>query len=148
MPDSLPSRHVERCTMTELEARQSPAAADLRSLPEWDLSDLYPSPTSPALQEDLEQMERDAKAFGARWQGRLSEIDGAELATAIADFEELQERLGRVASYAHLVYAGDMSDAENGRFYQSMQERVTQLSSLRSEERRVGKERRRRRWTA
>ena len=116
--------------MTELEARQSPAAADLGSLPEWDLSDLYPSPTSPALQEDLEQIERDAKAFGARWQGRLSEIDGAELATAIADFEELQERLGRVASYAHLVYAGDMSDAENGRFYQSMQERVTQLSSL------------------
>ena len=32
-------------------------------------------------------------------------------------------------SYASLLYAGDMIDPENGRFYQSMQETVTEISS-------------------
>ena len=32
-------------------------------------------------------------------------------------------------SYAYLIYAGDMSDPANGRFLQSMQERVTAISS-------------------
>ena len=32
--------------------------------------------------------------------------------------------MGRIMSYAYLVYAGDMSSAENGRFFQSMQEKV------------------------
>src|SRR3546814_9417900 len=37
--------------------------------------------------------------------------------------------LGRVMSYAHLTYAGNMSDPEIGRFYQSMQERVNAITT-------------------
>lgn len=104
-------------------------AADLGRLPEWDLSDLYPAPDSPALEADLERTAAAATAFAGRWSGRLAAAGGAELAGAIADYEALQEQLGRVASYAQLVYAGDMGSAENGRFYQAMQERVTNISS-------------------
>ena len=35
----------------------------------------------------------------------------------------------RVGSYAQLVYAGNMSDPENGRFYQTIQERITDISA-------------------
>src|SRR5690606_41874469 len=42
----------------------------------------------------------------------------------------LQEALGRISSADQLVYAGDMSDPQNGRFFQAMQERVTSISSL------------------
>ncbi len=37
--------------------------------------------------------------------------------------------LGRVMSYAQLLFAGDSTDPAIGRFYQSMNERVTAISS-------------------
>jgi oligoendopeptidase F len=44
-------------------------------------------------------------------------------------YERIQEVLGRVMSFAQLVFSGDAQDAANGRFYQTMQERVTTISS-------------------
>ena len=41
----------------------------------------------------------------------------------------MQEVLGRIMSYAQLVHAGNMTDPEIGRFYQTMQERVTDIST-------------------
>ena len=44
-------------------------------------------------------------------------------------YEALQDVLGRIMSYAQLVHAGNMMDPEIGRFYQTTQERVTDISS-------------------
>jgi oligoendopeptidase F len=51
------------------------------------------------------------------------------LGTAIADYEAINETLSRVMSFAYLTYAGNMSDGSNGRFLQTMKERVTTISS-------------------
>ncbi len=101
----------------------------LGDLPVWDLSDLYPDPGAPELKQDLESAEADAKAFQARYQNGLAALDGDALAEAIGTYEGIQEVLGRVMSYAQLVHAGDMSDAEASRFYQNMQERTTDIST-------------------
>jgi oligoendopeptidase F len=101
----------------------------LGDLPEWDLSDLYPDPGAPELKQDLETAESEAKAFQARYQNTLAALDGDALAEAIGAYEAIQEVLGRVMSYAQLVHAGDMGDAEAGRFYQNMQERTTDIST-------------------
>jgi oligoendopeptidase F len=103
--------------------------ADLGALPSWDLGDLYPGPDSARLNGDLERCESEAKDFRARYEGRLAGLDGAALGAATAAYEAIQETLGRVSSYAQLVYAGDMSDAAIGRFYQTMQERTTDISA-------------------
>ena len=102
---------------------------DLGALPSWDLGDLYPGPNSARLNGDLERCESEAKDFRARYEGRLAGLDGAALGAAIAVYEAIQETLGRVSSYAQLVYAGDMSDPAIGRFYQTMQERTTDISA-------------------
>ncbi len=104
-------------------------APDLGDLPNWDLKDLYPGTDSPELKADLERMERDAQAFGDRLRGKIAEQDGATLGAAIADYEAIDEVLGRIMSFAYLVYAGDMSAPENGRFLQTMQEKVTNIST-------------------
>jgi oligoendopeptidase F len=106
------------------------AGAALGVLPEWDLGDLYPGRDSAELKRDLERSEREAGAFRERYEGKLAELDGAALGGAITAYERLQDTLGRILSYAGLVYAGDMSDAENGRFFQDMQERVNAISSV------------------
>jgi oligoendopeptidase F len=110
-------------------AATAPAHADLGALPEWDLKDLYPGRDSPPLEADLKKAAEDAKAFRLRFQGQLAEIDGAALGQAVASYESIQEVLGRIMSYAQLVHAGNMTDPEIGRFYQTMQERVTDIST-------------------
>ncbi|MCG8494171.1 MAG: M3 family oligoendopeptidase [Sneathiellales bacterium] len=101
----------------------------LADLPEWDLSDLYPSRTSSELKEDLENSAEAAKEFASKYKTRLDELSATELAGSIHAYEEMQEVLGRIMSYAYLVYAGDMADPEIGKFFQTMQEKVNVIST-------------------
>ena len=98
-------------------------------LPAWNLDDLYPGQDSAALTDDLAQAERAALAFRDRYQGKLAAIGGAEFGQAIAAYEKLEEKLARLTSYADLTYAGNQSDAEIGRFYQTVQERVNAIAT-------------------
>ena len=102
---------------------------DLGTLPTWNLDDLYPGTASTELAADLEASERDAVAFHKRYAGQLSRLGAAGLGAAIAEFEALDETLGRLLSYANLVYAGDMSDPKVGQFFQTLQERVNRISA-------------------
>ena len=112
--------------LSPLDAGAAPGGA---ALPVWDLGDLYRSPEDPALAADLEAAETEAKGFAARHAGKLGAMDGAALAAAIAEYERIEERLGKAMSYAQLVFSGDAQDPANGRFYQTVQERVTAISS-------------------
>lgn len=102
--------------------------ADLGDLPAWDLSDLYPGPDSPVLTADLDRAEKDAAAFAATYEGGLAGLTGAELASAVAEYERLDEVLSKIMSFAGLLYASNMADPAIGRFYQGMSERVTGIS--------------------
>jgi oligoendopeptidase F len=115
-PDSIPSASVIG----------SPAS---QALPAWDLSDLYATPEDPRLAADLDRAEAEARAFEAAHAGRLASLPGDALAAAITTYETIEEVLGRAMSYAQLVFSGDAQSAENGRFYQTIQERVTTISS-------------------
>jgi len=105
------------------------ARAEMGALPEWDLRDLYPGRGSPELARDLERAANDAAAFAAAYKGKLPALPGEELGAAVAAYERLQELLERIMSYASLVYSGDISDPELGRFYQLMQERTNDIAS-------------------
>ena len=117
----------------EATAEAAAAATDkktaLGALPEWDLGDLYPGRDSPELTRDLATLAADAEAFRTRCEGKLAALPGAELGAAVATFERLQELSGRIISYASLVHAGDLGDPEIGRFYQTMQERISAIST-------------------
>ncbi len=101
----------------------------LGKLPTWDLSDLYPGTDSPSLKRDLDRSETEARAFRERHLGKVAGHSGADLGRAIADFERLNETLAKAGSYAGLVHATAMEDAEVGRFYQTVQERLTRIST-------------------
>jgi oligoendopeptidase F len=98
-------------------------------LPDWDLRDLYASPADPRIAADCKATEEAAKAFAARYQGKLAELSGGELARAVNDYEKLQESMGRLMSYAQLLFSADSESPANGQFYQTMSERVTSIST-------------------
>jgi oligoendopeptidase F len=106
-----------------------PAAEAPSALPTWDLSDLYDAPDSPRIEADLAAAEAEARAFAQAHAGRLAELTGSALAAALQTYEAIDERLGRIMSYAQLLFSADSTDAQAGRFYQSMMERCTDISA-------------------
>jgi oligoendopeptidase F len=118
--------------MTTYRAAQTAAAAaapDLGHLPEWDLKDLYTGRDAPELARDLDNAEKIAKDFRERYTGKLAGLSGADLAAAVASYEQLDEMLGRVGSFASLTSAGNQIDPEISKFAQTMRERLNGIST-------------------
>ena len=125
MPFSLPHPAHSQNTATAQEI-------DLGNLPEWDLSDLYPAIGSAELEKDLELSTKEAEEFAATYRGKLEEFvknSPDDLFTAIKQFEALQDRLGRIGSFAGLSYASNTSDPVRAKFYGDMNEQITTISS-------------------
>ena len=99
------------------------------SLPEWDLGDLYSGADCPELAADLDRAAREAESFAATYKGNLAGLDGDRFGAAIAAYEAVNETLDRIASYAQLLGAADLSDPGIGRFRQNVQERVSDIFS-------------------
>ncbi|WP_298819831.1 M3 family oligoendopeptidase [uncultured Roseibium sp.] len=117
---------------TPVFAAQSSASADLGSLPEWNLSDLYQAVDAPEVSADLKESLDRAKTFEASYKGRLAEMakdNVPALVTAIRAFEDLQDLMGRLISFAGLVYAGNTVDPVSQKFYGDVQEQITTASS-------------------
>ena len=112
----------QRAERTEREQEPQP-------LPEWDLSDLYAAPDAPEVQADLEAADQAATALEDEFKGRLRELSGDDLAELIVRYEQIEERLGRAASYAQLLHAANTEDPEIGRFFQTVQERATEVGT-------------------
>ena len=100
-----------------------------QALPKWDLNDLYAGVEAPEIELDLKDAEARARAFQAAYQGRLVGLDGAGLAAAIVEYEGLLEIVYRIMSFAQLLHATHTTDAEVGRFYQTLQERVNAITT-------------------
>lgn len=113
-------------------APQSAASGDLGTLPEWDLTDLYPSMEAPEVAQDLQESLERAKTFETSYKGRLAEMAQENipaLVTAIRAYEDLEDLMGRLISFAGLVYAGNTIDPPSQKFYGDVQEQITTASS-------------------
>src|SRR5438477_2485731 len=105
----------------------------LGALPEWNLADLYPAIDAPEVTRDLERADAECVAFEETYKGKLTSLAaapdaGAKLAAAVKRYEAIDDLLGRLISFASLVYAGNTTDPVRAKFYGDMQERITQAS--------------------
>lgn len=99
------------------------------SLPHWSLDDLYPSPDAPELERDRNTCAKDAEELAAKWEGRLKDASGDELAGVIEAYEAIAEKLGRMTSFADLAFAADMTDPAVGQKAQMMREIESEISA-------------------
>jgi oligoendopeptidase F len=81
------------------------------------------------VKRDLDRADADCVAFEEAYKGKLAGLtaDG-KLVEAVRRYEALDDLLGRLISFASLVYAGNTSDPVRAKFYGDMQERITQAS--------------------
>jgi oligoendopeptidase F len=110
------------------------AKGSLGALPEWNLNDLYAGLDDPAIQLDLDRADAECAAFEETYKGKLDAMArgtdaGAALAVAVQRYEAIDDLIGRIASYASLVHAGDTVDPARTKFYGDVQERMTAAST-------------------
>ena len=110
------------------------ADAALGDLPEWNLADLYPSMESPSYKQDVARSLGEAAQFASQYRGKLAALAAGpaaavDLHSAIAAYEVLDDRMGRIMSYAGLTYTGDTTDPLRGKFYGDAQEKITEAST-------------------
>lgn len=108
---------------------------ELGDLPQWNLVDLYSSMTAPEVTRDMEHILAEGQAFASAYQGQMAKLlttpQAAEgLYHAVRRYEQVQDVMGRLMSYAGLIYASDTTDPRYAKFYGDVQERVTQASGL------------------
>jgi oligoendopeptidase F len=115
-------------------AAKSTARTGLGTLPEWNLADLYAGIDDPKVKRDLDRTDQYAVAFEEDFKGKLASLAerpdaGRALAEAVKRYEGLDDLLGRLASYAGLVHAGNTLDPARAKFYGDVQERLTAAST-------------------
>ena len=135
MLNRAPAIEAQPCRSAESAqaARATARAVDLGVLPEWDLGDLYAGLDDPAFSDDLARAEADCRAFAATYAGRIADLaagpDASErLAEALRAYEGIEDLLGKLMSYAGLVYSGDTTDEARAKFYGDTRERLTDAS--------------------
>ena len=90
-------------------------AKSLGVLTEWNLADLYPAMDAPEIKRDLDRGETECIEFEKAYKGRLADIAasadaGRTLGEAVRRYEAIEDVLGRIISYAGLLYAGNTTD--------------------------------------
>ncbi len=94
----------------------------------WDLSDLYAAHDDPRIDLTIKDCYARAERFADRFRALMQDhetLTAESLLQALRELEVIYESLGRVGSYAGLLYAADTAKPE----YQDLTQRVEQRST-------------------
>jgi oligoendopeptidase F len=107
----------------------SSGSKDLGNLPEWDLSDLYSSQNAPELSRDLQWLDQECASFAADYEGKLANLDAAEMLACVLRNERINTIAGRIMSFAGLRYYQLTIDGDRTKFMSDMQEKITNFTT-------------------
>jgi len=95
----------------------------------WNLGDLYEGTSDVRVEKDLKRISANADRFEKKYRGRIKSLSltATELAGSVRELERLSEGIGKILSFAYLLFASDTQDPENGAFRSSMQQKSTEL---------------------
>ena len=94
----------------------------------WDLNDLFSAHDDPPIEATLNDCHTRAEAFATRFRPVMEHpetLTAVTLLDALKELEVIYEALGRVGSYAGLLYAADTANPD----YQNLEQRVEQRST-------------------
>ncbi|MCR9157132.1 MAG: M3 family oligoendopeptidase [Rhodobacteraceae bacterium] len=111
------------------DANAQSGGKNLGDLPEWDLTDLYPSDDAAELKRDLDWLEEACRSFAADYEGKLAGLSAEEFLTAIHRHEKIENIAGRIMSYAGLRYYQLTTDAQRAKFLSDHQEKITNYTT-------------------
>jgi len=106
-----------------------PEGGNFGDLPNWNLSDLYPTTDGKEISTDLENLEKNCGSFAADYQGQLDGLTSDGLLNCIERYEDIQNIAGRIMSFAGLRYYQNTTDSERSKFMADMQAKITNFTT-------------------
>ena len=101
----------------------------LQQIPSWDLSDFYSSIKDKKISLDLKKIAADSAKFTKTFSGKITKLSASQLFSAIKNYEEVAEKIGKISSYSYLIYASDLSNHDNVSFHQNISEALNKFES-------------------
>jgi len=96
---------------------------------EWDLDPLVDGLGAEGADQMLDDAVARASSFNDAYAGRVAGLDGEALRGAMHELADIEELVGRAASFASLRFATDTADPERGALLQRVQERATEIET-------------------
>ncbi|MEL7834159.1 M3 family oligoendopeptidase [Fodinibius sp. Rm-B-1B1-1] len=97
---------------------------------QWDLSDLYNSIDDPALENDKEQIIEQARSFASDYKGNVADLDEEQMKQALEEYEQILETIGKIGSYAHLIWSTNTNDPKYGKLMQEANELSSEIHQM------------------
>ena len=107
------------------DANTQSGSSEFGDLPDWDLTDLYPSTDAPEVKRDLDWLEEACLSFARDYEGKLADLDGAGMYDCILRDERISQVAGRLGSFAGLLYYQNTVDGERAKFFSDIQDKIT-----------------------
>lgn len=94
----------------------------------WDLSDLYSGLEDSRIERDTKGLIKKSAAFEKKYRGKINSktINAPTLLKAVSELESISEQIGKLLSFAYLIFAADTARPEHGAFLQKIQEKATE----------------------
>ena len=98
-------------------------------LPSWDLSDLYKSTQSRAINFDLRKLEKLTINFNKKYKGKVHKLTDKKFYDLFNSLENIEKLSGRLISYSYLNYCENVSCEEKNKFLSNIQEKIVKFES-------------------
>ena len=95
----------------------------------WDLTDLFKSPTDPAIEVTLAEALKRAQSFEAHYKGKVVLLPPHEFAAMMRELEEDEELAARPDVYAYLLHSQNTEDPAAGRLLARVREAGAERAS-------------------
>src|SRR5438552_11754800 len=96
----------------------------------WDLTDLFASPTDPAIEALMAHTLETARAFEAKYKGKVATLPSAEFAAMMAELEADEEQAVRPEIFAYLLHSQNTKDPAAGRLLARARDAAAERGSL------------------
>ncbi len=113
----------------QFDAQSETGGGAWADLPEWDLSDLYPSVDAPELKRDMEFLTNECAAFATDYEGKLANLDAKAMLDCVLRYEKIDMVAGRIMSFAGLRYYQKTTDAGRAKFMSDCQDKITNATT-------------------
>ncbi|MEO8745303.1 MAG: M3 family oligoendopeptidase, partial [Candidatus Dormiibacterota bacterium] len=95
----------------------------------WDLSDLYASPTDPAIEASIARALERATAFEAAYRGKVTSLEPGGFAAMMLELERDEEEAAKPEVYAYLLHSQNTEDPAAGRVLARVREAAAERGS-------------------
>ncbi len=98
------------------------------TLPVWDLSPFYKSPTDPKIKSDMSLLAKEYQAIQKKYKGKVHELSGEQMEALVEIMEALSLKSGKLGAFASLLTTVDTKNEGYGALQQKITEWAADLS--------------------